>query len=231
MVGPLLRSFGSRSPGGEDSTAARGLLGCLEFVGPTLITGWALRSHQPIRGVILLAGSHRLSQASLSEVRPDVAHAHGGDGRAGFALAIDENLPLVVFAGRPAVMAIDEQDRTIGALLLARDPLLSERRLRAALDPRNRGLRGHWDGIDPQSGDLLGWAHRGRRGAAAVWLQRANAAPERVECNLSRADILDNGQARACGFRIPWSLPSLEGSPPPQLSLDPEGWLPLPSAG
>ena len=231
LFNPLLRSFGSRSAAGSRPTPSSKLLGYLESIGPTLITGWVLQPYQPIRGVILQAGAHRLALASPTRARPDVAQVHGGDGLVGFALAIDEQLPLVVFTGRPAVVVINEQGREIGELLMGKDAARTERSLRAALDPQHRGLRGHWDGIDPQTGDLVGWAHHGRRGDAMVWLQRGEEDPQPVPCNLPRADILENAQPRACGFRIPWPLPPDPGSVPPQLSLDRAGLLPLPAAG
>lgn len=232
LFGPLLRSIGSRASGGDRQQGASERLGCLESVGPCGITGWVWSPRQRIREVVLQAGPHQLARARPSLLRPDVAGVHGGDGLAGFALTIDDQLPLVVFEDRPAVVVINDRGRAIGELLLAQEVEPSERSLRAALDPRHRGLRGHWDGFDPQTGDLVGWAHRGRRGSASVWLQRAGAAPQRIACNLPRTDIPANGQPRACGFRIAWPLPQEPpGSPPPQLSLDREGLLPLPAPG
>lgn len=233
MVGPLLRSFGSRSAGDDRRNSSTALRGCLDYIGPCLITGWVQHPRQPIREVVLQGGAHQLSLAQPTLRRPDVASLQGGDGQVGFSLAIDEQLPLVVFTGRPAVVALDEQGGAVGELLMNGESSQTVRRLRAALDPRHRGLRGHWDGFDPQTGDLVGWAHHGRRGEAVVWLQQGGEPPRPVPCNLPRHDILENGLPRACGFQIPWPLPADpdSGRARPLLSLDREGLLPLAAAG
>ena len=102
------------------------------------------------------------------------------------------------------------------------------RRLAAALDPGLRGMVGHCDGLDRQASILTGWAHRGRRGACGIWLQRPGQAATPVACDQVRADIVRQGQAMACGFSIPWQERDTPAAVGVRLTFDRQGLLPLP---
>lgn len=207
------------------------LLGCLDFIGPSLVSGWALHCNRPVQQVRLTAGGHLLAAAPCTQQRPDVAAEQGGDGQVGFVLTIDEQLPLVRFDGPHALVAFDADGNRLGEVCHGQGEGISRRLLAAALDPALRGRVGHCDGFAAEGACLTGWAHQGRRGPCGIWLQRPGHSPIPVACDQPRADILRQGQALACGFRVAWPEPGSPEAAGLRLTFDPQGLLPLPGQG
>jgi hypothetical protein len=217
--------------GKQAASSAKGPLGGIELITPSLITGWAYHPDVPLSDVRLLVGPHLVGQARLDQPRPDVADHLQVSGNFGFSLDIPADLPLLRIEATPLVLALsaDGSQRFPLALIGARAS--TQERLSVALQPELRGLRGHFDGLSPDGSRLLGWCYKvGARGPASVWLHAENLPPRELICNEYRPGMASLGHSETCGFSLALAdCPEASGSTL-WVTYDPEGLLRLPQA-
>lgn len=154
--------------------------------------------------VRLLSGSRLIGAAPIDGERPDVAAHLGRSGRFGFELHLGDDHPEPV-AGEPLrVLALSADGSARFALTLSgASAATTEARLRTALSPALRGLRGHFDGLSPDGQELQGWCYGHRGEVATVWLQAEGLAPQALRCTLHRPGMGAQGHVEDCGFSLP----------------------------
>ncbi|MEB3259324.1 MAG: hypothetical protein VKP63_01705 [Cyanobacteriota bacterium] len=216
-------------PRQEAEQEARLLQGGIELITPSLLTGWAYHPHHVLSDVRLLAGPHLLAQARIDHPRPDVQDHLQTTGCFGFQLEIPADLPLVRIEAAPQVLALSADGSQRFALSLLGSRSSTQQRLRAALEPERRGLRGHFDGLTPDGTKLHGWCYQvGGRTPAKVWLQAAELPPRELVCQQLRPGMASQGHVEACGFSLAIAnWPEAAGATV-WATFDPEGLLRLP---
>jgi hypothetical protein len=221
----FLRSSEAFSPQRSGGLA---VIGSIDSITPSLISGWASHPEQRLNRVALVVGPHRLVAAPFTLHRADVQSSLGLAGLLGFCLEIPEHLPLVQFGGAPTLVTLNEGQMPMGPLYLSQGAALTAVKLAAALDPHLRGLSGHCDGLSQDGQVVSGWASQGKRSPCVVWFHAAGQAPKPLACDEVRRDIQPDGQPLSCGFRLALP-PDLDPSrDKPLISFDQRGLLPLP---
>lgn len=181
--------------------------------------------------VRLLSGSRLIGSAPIDGERPDVAAHLGRSGRFGFELRLGDDYPEPV-AGEPLrMLALSADGSARFALTLpGAAAAATEARLRTALSPALRGLRGHFDGLSPDGQELQGWCYGHRGEVATVWLQAEGLPPRALRCTLHRPGMGAQGHAEDCGFSLPvFAWPEAAGRSV-WASFDEAGELRLPQA-
>lgn len=205
------------------------LKGNLEVITPSLITGWVHHSEVPLSEVRLLSGSQLIAMAFINDDRPDVGAMLDLPGPFGFQLQIPDQRPDLDATQPLRVLALTSDGTSRFTLLL---PSLSdadsESRLRAALAPELRGLRGHFDGLSPDQSELTGWCYSSTNGQASVWLHAEGLSPRKVPCWQHRPGLAVEGHPQDCGFALALSDWPQVGGRNVWASFDEAGVLRLP---
>ena len=136
------------------------LQGGLELISPTLIAGWVFHPSAKFSEVRLVMGPHLIAQALINHSRPDVEDALGIRATLGFELEIPADLPLITLGYEPAFLALTADGSQRVTLSLLDHPKSTTDRLRLALDPKFRGLKGHFDGLNSDRTAFIGWCYR-----------------------------------------------------------------------
>lgn len=186
------------------SGAEKALQGSLELVTPTLLSGWVFHPSADLSEVRLVSGTRLIATAPIAVERPDVNAHLGHSGCFGFALALPDDRPDPV-AGEPLrLLALSADGGARFEIRLAGAAAAStEMRLRAALAPALKGLRGHFDGLSPDGRELQGWCYGQHGSVATVWLQAEGLAPRALHCTQHRPGMAAQGHVEDCGFSLP----------------------------
>lgn len=180
------------------------LQGSLELVTPTLLSGWVFHPSADLSEVRLVSGTRLMAAAPIAVERPDVCAHLGRAGSFGFELALSDDRPDPA-DGEPLrllALSADGSSRFEIRLLGAAAPT-TEARLRAALAPEMRGLRGHFDGLSADGRELQGWCYGQHGSVATVWLQAEGLAPRALRCTQHRPGMAAQGHVEDCGFSLP----------------------------
>lgn len=213
-------------------TTPSALKGGLEFITPSVISGWAYHPGVPLQEVCLCIGPNRIAAAPIDVHRADVEQHLGVSGRFAFDLRIAADLPLLDLGGEARVVAIAADGIQSWPLQLMRQPEATALRLQVALRQEFRGLRGHFDGLSPEGQSLHGWCYRlGSSGHSQLWLQVEGLPPRLLTADQLRPGFSQAGHPERCGFRF-WlkDWPEAAGRET-WTSFDREGKLPLPQVG
>ena len=208
------------------------LRGGIEFITPSLISGWVYHPEVPMRQVTLCMGEHRLADAAIDGHRADVEQHLGVSGRFAFDLTIPVDLPLLELAGPIQLLASADTAAPTWRLALIREAEATDLRLQLALRQEFRGLRGHFDGLSPEGQSLHGWCYRqGSSGHSHLWLQVEGLQPRLLTADQLRPGFSMAGHPERCGFRF-WlkDWPEAAGRRA-WTSFDRNGELPLPQVG
>lgn len=212
------------------------LLGGVELVTPSSISGWVHADGPPLVEVRLLLEDHLVAQARLDQSRPDVsehlraAGLNPPDDRHGFLLRIPADLPPLAVQSVPRLIALraDGSGRQELGRVGPGGPLGP--RLSSALSAELRGLEGHVDGFTPDHSGLHGWCTRhGSLGPATVHLQAEGKPPLPVVCNQPRPGMGRQGLPETCGFLVNLEDAEHLAGCHVWLSFDADGLLPLPA--
>jgi hypothetical protein len=207
------------------------LLGSLELISPTLLTGWVFHPRAELSEVRLLSGNRLIGAAPIDGDRPDVAAHLGRSGRFGFELHLRDDHPDPVAMEPLRMLAISADGSARFVLHLpGASTAATEARLRAALSPALRGLRGHFDGLSPGGQELQGWCYGHRGEVATVWLQAEGLPPRALRCTLHRPGMGAQGHVEDCGFSLPVVAWSEAAGRSVWASFDEAGELRLPQA-
>jgi hypothetical protein len=180
------------------------LQGSLELVTPTLLSGWVFHPTADLSEVRLVSGTRLIAAAPIAVDRADVRAHLGRAGSFGFELALPDDRPDPV-DGEPLrllALSADGSSRFEIRLLGAAAPT-TEARLRSALAPAMRGLRGHFDGLSADGRELQGWCYGQHGSVATVWLQAEGLAPLPLRCTQHRPGMAAQGHVEDCGFSLP----------------------------
>jgi hypothetical protein len=177
--------------------------GGIDLITPSLVSGWVQHPDLQLVEVRLLVGQHLFAQALIQEPRPDVEEHIGVRGHFGFRLVIPADLPLLSPDEEPRLLALTADGSQRLPLTLQGDPAATVSRLRAALAPQNRGLRGHFDGFSADGTALQGWCYRPTGGVATVWLQADGLPPHACTCDQYRPGMAEQGHSEWSGFSLP----------------------------
>ena len=182
------------------------LKGNLELISPALVTGWVYHPNIALSEVRLMFGSRVIAVAMIDGARPDVASSLGLAGRFGFQLEISATRPELSADEAVAVMAITaDGSRQFVLSLPGEAAVATEMRLRLALNPEQRGKRGHFDGLSPNGKELSGWCFSPSSRHASIWLHAGGLAPRRIICCQHRPGMSAQGYPEDCGFTLPLS--------------------------
>lgn len=187
----------------NDGAPDQGARGGIELITPSLISGWVFHPLQPLTEVRLLLGPHLIAHSRIDRWRPDVEEHLKAKGIFGFQLEIPADLPALAIASSPEVLALsaDGQQR-IPLQLLGTNRQLTADRLRTALRPEFRGLRGHFDGLSPDGLALQGWCYTAAGGTATVWLHADGLPTREILCDQLRPGMTNHGHPDRCGFAL-----------------------------
>lgn len=210
--------------------AADSLLGGLESVSPSAISGWVHHPQHVLVEVRLLIGPHLIAQAPIGEPRPDVAKHLGLDGSVGFRLTIPEAPFPLPDSETPRIIALTADGSARFDLSMITQDQQTTTLLQLALRQELRGLQGHLDGLTPDGMTLHGWCmRRGSTTPVRVWLHSEGAEPLELLCDRFRPGMSDQGLPDRSGFLLALEdWPELAGRSV-WVSFDPEGQLPLPT--
>lgn len=178
------------------------LLGGLELITPTLLSGWVYLPSASYGVVKLLIGPHLIAQAFINRARPDVEAHLGISGCFGFEIVITDDFPLVEFDLEPNVVAFaDNGNHSVKlSLFKKKKAKLTTHVLRAALHPNRRGLHGHFDGLNPSGDALHGWSFQVGRKQVSIWMHADGLPSKELTCDQNRSDVSMNGLTGNCGF-------------------------------
>lgn len=186
------------------SGAEKALQGNLELVTPTLLSGWVFHPSADLCEVRLVSGTRLIAAAPVAGDRPDVRAHIGRDGHFGFELALPDDRPDADAAEPLRLLALSADGSARFEIRLAGAAAAStEARLRAALAPTMKGLRGHFDGLSPDGRELQGWCYGQHGSVATVWLQAEGLAPRALRCSQHRPGMAAQGHVEDCGFSLP----------------------------
>ena len=183
------------------------LQGLVDVITPSQVMGWVSHAELALTEVHLLLGSTLIATAPINVERPDVVDRLGRNGRFGFQLEIPDGHP-DPSSGEPLRLLAMTADRAFCfPLVLADDAGAgTDERLRAALALPLRGMRGHWDGLSPDAGELRGWCYSRASGPATVWLHAEGVVSRALSCTLPRPGMAAHGHEEDCGFVLPLHL-------------------------
>jgi hypothetical protein len=184
---------------------AKLLQGSIELISPSLLSGWVFHPLDQLCEVRLVSGTRLIASSPIDVARPDVCVHLGRSGNLGFNLALPESFPDPEPSERLSVLALNADGSCRhGLYQLGSTPGATEARLRAALAPAMRGLRGHFDGLSPDGRELQGWCYSPNGGVATVWLHaEGGGAPRALRCSVHRPGMEAQGHLDNCGFVLP----------------------------
>ncbi|MFZ0408007.1 MAG: phytanoyl-CoA dioxygenase family protein [Cyanobium sp.] len=202
---PITQKSTPKSP--KQRQPQKPLQGMVDVITPSQVLGWVHHRALQLIEVRLVLGAQLIAMAPIDLDRPDVAERLGRSGRFGFQLEIPDSHPDPAPGESLRLLAMTADRAFCFPLVLANDagPLTAER-LRAALAPELRGMRGHFDGLSADGLELRGWCYSRSSGPATVWLQVEGLPPRAVSCNLPRPGMAAQGHAEICGFVLPLHL-------------------------
>jgi hypothetical protein len=203
--------------------------GGIELITPNELVGWLLHPQHSLYQVQLLWGDQLIASAPINLERPDVCEHLGQSGSFGFRLEIPDERPLVTDVAGPLVLALTADGSfSCPVTLISGSATTTSKRLRRALEPDLRGLRGHFDGLSSDESELQGWCYSPNVESATVWLHAEGLCPRPLRCTVQRPGMSDKGHPEKCGFSLPLlSWPEAAGRLV-EVSFDPEGELLLP---
>ncbi len=208
--------------------------GGIEDILPGQISGWVVAKGLHLHEVRLLVGPHLIGQALINQRREDVCQTLGVEGDFGFQLQLSGDLPAVVFAQAPRLLACSADGKSTAELAFIPDRKCTSERLAAVLAPELRGVVGHLDGLSPEGDAVQGWAYRQGQTSQKpiqIWLQAEGQAPLAVRCDFYRPGMVAQGHPESCGFRIALEqLPAAWAGMALRATFDAAGALPLPGA-
>lgn len=207
-----------------------GLMGNIELISPTLITGWLYHPDFVLSDVRLICGKQLLASAPIKEDRLDVTAALGLSGMPfGFRLDIPDNHPEPSLDDTIQILALTADGSTRFPLNLSESQAgHTEARLRSALASRYRGLCGHFDGFSPSGEHLIGWCYSPFAQHVHVWLHAEGLKPRKISCNHPRPGMSMQGHDSECGFTVPIADWPEAAAKQIFISFDEQGELRLP---
>lgn len=191
-----------RSVGGRDRRSLAPLRGGIDLITPSLVSGWVQHPQLTLVEVRLLVGQHLFAQGLIQEPRPDVEEHLGVRGNFGFQLEIPADLPLLAIDEEPRLLALTADGSERLPIGLQGNSAHTGARLRAALAPQQRGLRGHFDGFSADGAALQGWCYRPSGGVATVWLWAEGLPPRPCVCDQYRPGMAEQGHSEWSGFAL-----------------------------
>lgn len=211
--------------------AEKGLQGSLELITPTLLSGWVFHPSADLSEVRLVGGTRLIAAAPIAVDRPDVSAHLGREGCFGFALTLADDRPDPAADEPLRLLALSADGSARFELRLAGAAAAgTEARLRAALAPEMKGLRGHFDGLSADGRELQGWCYGQHGSVATVWLQAEGLAPRALRCTQHRPGMAAQGHVEDCGFSLPLQEWPEAAGRSVWASFDEAGTLRLPQA-
>ena len=177
--------------------------GNLELISPSLITGWAYHPEILLSDVRLVGGDRLIAISCIDRYRSDVSSELGVSGSFGFQLDIPDCHPEIYHHELIKILACTA-DGSMQILLRRQgsSALLTEQRLRSALSPACRGMRGHFDGISPSGNELVGWCYSPFIIDVYIWVHAEGLLPRKVHCRSSRPEINSDNYHERCRFSL-----------------------------
>jgi len=200
---PRLNWFRFRRASHDDG--AKLLQGSIELISPTLVSGWVFHPLDQLSEVRLVCGTRLIAFSPIDISRPDVCVHLGQSGNLGFNLALPDSFQDPMPGETLSVLALNADGSSRHRIYqLGSTAAVTEARLRSALAPAMRGLRGHFDGLCPDGRELQGWCYSPHGGAATVWLHaEGGGAPRALRCSGHRPGMEAQGYLDNCGFAMP----------------------------
>ena len=188
-----------------DDDGGKLLQGSLELITPTLLSGWVFHPRDMLCEVRLVSGNKLINSSPIDVARPDVCKHLNRNGSFGFNLALPEAFPDPLPIEPLTVLALNADGSCRHAVVqMGSQAGATEKRLRAALAPAMRGLRGHFDGLSPDGRELQGWCYSPHGGVATVWLHaEGGIRPRAFRCSVHRPGMEAQGHVDNCGFVLP----------------------------
>lgn len=184
--------------------------GGVEFVSPSLISGWIYSEKTNYNEIRILFGPYLVASAKVNIYRQDVSSAINKEGNFGFCFEldnIDKECYKYTQSYTPKLIAYNaDLTSKIEVQSISKKENLIET-INTIFQEKIVGSDGHVDGyasLNNNNNEIIGWAiNRVNESLIFIWMLSSDRKLKmKIECNNYRGDIDSSGMINECGFIV-----------------------------